>query len=78
MTTKVGQNFQELRRKSLSQCKSNVSKQSKQKLKTTHKLDNLKADNINIDRKSFKQQTTVKTLKKEQEKEMQNKYNLTE
>ena len=54
MTTKVGQNFQELRRKSLSQCKSNASKQSKEKIRAHNKLDNLRVDNINIDRKSFK------------------------
>lgn len=78
MTTKVGQNFQELRRKSLSQCKSNVDKQSKEKLRTTNKLDNLKVDNIHIDRKTFKQETTVKTLKKEQERQVENKYNLTD
>lgn len=46
MTSKVGRDLKDLRRKSLSQCKSNTSK-SKDKLKG-NKLDNLRIDNIHL------------------------------
>ena len=63
MASKVGKDLKELRRKSLSQCKSTTSKQSKDKL-GTNKLDNLRIDNINLEKKPFKQELTVKTVKK--------------